>query len=295
MSTDSTNSVLGVYMRALHQQNFFNAYWKAFDVVTADTDELRAKAFRLRYLVYCKDDPDCEYSDNDAPIDPALLEQDTYDERAVHHLLIHKPSGKTAGTVRVLLPSEDNALSSFSLQTVCDHPLLGIEQRVTQLCEISRLCMSPEFRRRPGDGRVLPAYSEQENGATNGTGGMHYFRRRIPYAPLGLIQAAFETAMSHRFLDCISVMDPHDFRSLKRIGLTYRVLGPRIDYLGRQQPIIFNIKNVLDMMAANNPECYEVVSDHGRLSERASTLAQERWQDNIFDEVTQEMILHKLL
>jgi N-acyl amino acid synthase of PEP-CTERM/exosortase system len=286
-----TQSWIKSCVQSIQQQAFYNTYWKTFTAIRADTDELRAKAYQLRYEVFCR-----ENGFIDSTHLPEGQERDEFDERAIHHLLIHKPTGKVAGTVRVLLPDERRPLTSFELQKVCDHPLLQIENRALGLAEISRMCMARDFRRRPRDGHVLPSYYEQEwneGGESNGV--LPFFRRRIPYAPLGLMMAAYETVMGAGLLDCVSAVDPSQFRSLKRIGLSYRVLGPRISYQGSQQPFIFNIKTALDTMASENPECWDVVSDRGRLHRRANELHQNSWHDEIFDDVCKEMILRRLI
>lgn len=275
----------------IKQQAFYNTYWNTFSVVRADTPELQDKAYRLRYDVLCREN---------AFIDPALhrdeRERDEFDDRAIQHLLLHKGSGRVAGVIRVLLPDQARPLTSLELQKLCDHPLLQLENRVMGLAEISRFCMAADFRRRPRDGRVLPSYYEQEwNDSENRGAAMPLFRRRIPYAPLGLMMAAYETILGAGLLDVVSAVDPSQFRTLKRLGLSYRVLGPRINYHGNQQPYIFNIKTALDTMAAENPECWDVVSDRGRLHRRAGVLHDNRWQDEIFDEVCKEMIMRKMI
>lgn len=278
-------------LQTVRQQAFYNTYWNGFTVVRADTDELRDKAYALRYDVYCREN---------GFIDPARFaderERDEFDDRAIHHLLIHKESGRAAGTVRVLLPDEKRPLTSFELQKLCDHPLLQIENRAMGLAEISRMCMAREFRRRPRDGHVLPSYYEQEWGDEEKTGSaLSFFRRRIPYVPLGLMMAAYETVLAAGLLDVVSAVEPAQFRTMKRIGLSYRVLGPRLNYQASQQPFIFNIKSALDTVAAENPECWEVLADRGRLHHRANELHQNNWQDAIFDDVCKEMILRKLI
>lgn len=278
-------------LQSIQQQAFYNTYWNLFTVVRADTDELKDKAYALRYDVFCREN---------GFIDPARYpderERDEFDERAVHHLLIHKESGKVAGTVRVLLPDERRPLTSFELQKLCDHPLLQIENRALGIAEISRLCMARDYRRRPRDGHVLPSYYEQEWGdAEKPNSATRFFRRRIPYAPLGLMMAAYETVLGAGLLDVVSSVEPGQFRTMKRIGLSYRVLGPRLNHQGSQQPFIYNLKTTLDTVAAENPECWELLSDRGRLHHRANELQQNHWQDEIFDEVCKEMILRKLI
>lgn len=279
-------------LQAIQQKTFYQSYWRAFELVHAQTDELKDRVFRLRYDVFCKENtfeipggPDCTAGE---------IEHDAFDSHAVHFLLVHSDSGEDAGTVRILLPNEGEPQRSFPLQDVCDHPLLLLDNKVVRLAELSRLCMAKRFRRRPLDGKILPSYYETEQG--DGEKGLgRYFRRRIPYAPLGLLRAAFETALEFNIPDMVTAMDTTHFRTMKRIGFSYRVLGPRVDFHGGQQPIIFNIKHVLDNMALENPECWEIVSDQGRLHRQANTMAQNEWHDNVFDEDCREMIMRKLL
>ncbi len=286
-------TLLQACMRTIIQQTFYQSYWKTFSVVEADTDALRDQAFRLRYRVYRTDG---RFEAQDGLDNPALIEKDVYDARAVHHLMIHTATGQVAGTVRVLLPGVSDPLKSFEMQQVVRHPLLENEDRAQHLCEISRLCMAWQFRRRPGDGRYLPAYCEQEGSSDMIPIGRAFARRRITYAPLGLIKAAFETAMDRGLLDCISLMDPADFRSFKRLGLPYKVLGPRVNTQdGSQQPVIYNIKNALDSMETVNPECWEIASDKGRLSQRASSLQLDNWHRDIFTETPQSGLLGRFL
>lgn len=286
------DNIFAAALQAMQQKTFHQTYWRTFEIIHAQTDELKARAFRLRYDVFCKENPFEQPGGPEATGDE--IERDIFDPHAVHYLLVHRDSGEDAGTVRILLPNEGALQQSFSLQGVCDHPLLTIDSKVTRLAELSRLCMAKRFRRRPLDGQLLPAYYETEmNDAEKGLG--RFFRRRIPYAPLGLMKAAFETALEFNIPDVVTAMDTTHFRTMKRIGMPYRVLGPRVDYHGGQQPIIFNIKHVLDNMSMENPECWEIVSDQGRLHRQANTMAQNDWHDNVFDEDCREMILRKLI
>lgn len=287
----STEQFLSACLDSMHSKTFYPAYHKAFRVVQANSDALKDIAFRLRYQVYCVDN-NIDIHSNIA--DAGQIEKDSYDDHAIHYLLYHKETDEAVGTVRIVLPRQEKLLHSFPLQFICDHPLLHMEDRVGTFCEISRLCMSQKFRKRPEDGKILPAYFDQDqnmylNHATNVR-----VRRAIPFAPLGLLQAAFEGALNHGLTDCICILDPEQLYSLQRIGLSYRVLGPRLDMNGPQQPVIFNIKHALDNMILQNPPCWEVVSDRGRLHLKANELEQNAWHDQMFDEKCMDMIFERL-
>lgn len=289
---NTPDNIFAAALHTIQQKTFYQDYGRAFEIIHAQTDELKERVFRVRYDVFCRENkfepaggPDRRAQD---------IESDAFDPHAFHFLLVHRDSGEDAGTVRVLLANAQNMRDSFPMQKICDHPLLTLDNKVAHLAELSRLCMTKRFRRRPLDGRILPFYYDAES-ADEARGLGRYFRRRIPYAPLGLLRAAFDTALEFNITDMITTMDTTHCRAMKRIGFSYRVLGPRVEYHGGQQPIVFNIKHVLDNMAIENPQCWEVVSDQGRLHRKANIIAQNQWHDNVFDDATLEMILQKLI
>ncbi len=286
------DSVMQAVLRVVQLRTFADAYRKTFEVVEAGNNLLREQAFRLRYQVYCEDNRFI------IPGGPEGLETDSYDERARHFLLMHKASGEAVGTVRVIPPNRVNPDDSFPLQENCDHPLLLIDEKIGNLCEISRLCMVKNFRRRPMDGKILPAYYEAENfqeGLRHVRSMGRYFRRRIPYAPLGLLRAAFGAVMDAGALDVVMGIDPQQLRTLKRLGLSFRPLGAPIDTLGQIQPLVFNIKNALDTMALENPECWEIASNQGQLHKRATMMVQDQWHDNVVDDTCRAMIMRRMM
>lgn len=287
MTVATHESLIDGLVRTLQQRAFCSAYAKTFEVVRADSDAMKEKVFRLRHDVYCMENHFIRKPSSDSG-----MELDSYDLRSVHYLLMHRASGEAVGTVRVTPPNSDRPLASFELQQTCDHPLLQIDKKISAMCEISRFCMTGNFRRRPMDGKLLPAYCEQETDESGVLSSL--LRRSIPYAPLGLMMAAFEAAMDQGVTDCIMAVEPDQMAVFKRLGLTCRVLGPRIDMHGVSQPLILNILAVLDGMKTANPECWEIVSDKGRLRNTAATLFNHDWHDSVFDHEVKDRVLNKL-
>jgi hypothetical protein len=95
--------------------DLFNKY---FEVVPADTPEKLLQAYRLRYEVYCKEALIPGFHPENYP---EGLEYDQYDERSVHSLLMHKPSGLIAGTVRIILPDQDKLDTKFPVEKVASN------------------------------------------------------------------------------------------------------------------------------------------------------------------------------
>ena len=282
-------SWLEAFKDTLQRRSFEAAYKTTFELVKADTDELINKSLRLRHNVFFQ-----EYGYSDPANEGDYIERDAFDDHAVHLLLKHRVSGDIVATARIVLPDDSKPEASFPIQKLCDHPLLGLESRALSLCEISKFCTAAHFRKRPEDGRFLSAYSAQDVRKSFINGKVSFIRRSIPYMQAALLQGAFEAAMQARIMDCLWMVEPEHMESLRQIGFEYRILGPRLDYMGGMQPIIFNIKHVLDNMREREPHCWVIVSDGGRLQEMADRLVQNDWHDALLDEICLERIYRHL-
>lgn len=108
-----------------------------FDVVVANTADLRDATFALRHEVYCR-----EFGFE--PVRADGLERDSYDDRAHHYLLAHVPTGTWAGCVRVV-PGPDLPYEAV----FGDAP---VDLATVPHGEISRLTVARDFRRRPDHG-----------------------------------------------------------------------------------------------------------------------------------------------
>ncbi len=252
---------------------FYPNYQNTFKVLRANTDELREMAFRLRYDVYCVEN-NFESSDLDR------LEFDSYDEQALHYMLLHRPSETIVGTARLILPERETIGKSFPMQEISPHSILHERSIASQICQMSRLCMSSHFRRREKDGSLLPAYYPPGISTAGERGQVVYVRRKIPYAPLGLFAALFEDALQNNLMNVAAMFESAQLSGFREMGIAYKTLGPSIDYHGNQQPVLFNIKTVFDNMLIENSDCWEVITDNGRLHRMANELYECLWEDS---------------
>jgi len=119
-----------------------------FEATEADTPELIRQAHEIRYRVYCLETGFENPADN-----PDGLEKDAFDSHSVHGVLIHRASRAVMGTVRLVLPVADAPERSFAVQQVSDDPALtnNVEFPLRSTAEVSRFCISRQFRRRAGD------------------------------------------------------------------------------------------------------------------------------------------------
>ncbi|MGK7950603.1 MAG: GNAT family N-acyltransferase [Xenococcaceae cyanobacterium] len=66
--------------------NITQHFDKYFQLIVANTAELKQEVFSIRYQVYCE-----ELNFEPAENFPNGLEKDIYDERSIHYLLQHRP------------------------------------------------------------------------------------------------------------------------------------------------------------------------------------------------------------
>ena len=190
-------------------------YDRHFAVVRATTPELLRKAYRLRYQVYCVENP---FENPDEQID--RCETDRYDDRSAHTLLVHRPTGEVVGTSRVILPHKGDPLPIATLLHGAD--LRGFaEFPIARTAEISRFAISKQFRRRCGEGRM-------------------------PFITLGLMKGVFDICRDHEISHLAVVMEPPLIRILRRFGLDFMPIGGLVEHHGLRQPCIAPMADLIE-------------------------------------------------
>jgi N-acyl amino acid synthase of PEP-CTERM/exosortase system len=199
-------------------------YERHFDVIRAESAELLREAYRIRYQVYCVENP---YEDPEQQ--DGTFESDQEDDRAVHSLLLHRRTGEIAGTTRVILPDRQE-LRPLPVATL----LHGEHRRnfdrfpAAQTVELSRFAVSKEFRRRRGEERYADV--------AHGDPALQNERRVMPYITLGLIRGMFEVCLEHDITHIAAVMEPPLIRILDRLGLHFTPIGRVVVHHGLRQP-----------------------------------------------------------
>lgn len=230
-----------------------NSYFDIRPDVSADP-KLLSEALRLRYQVYCVEHA---YEDPAAFTDD--MERDIYDARSIHALLIHRPSGLIAGTVRSIRPDPLKPIGSLPIDDLCKEPTLFDETVLPRatLAEISRFAISKEFRRRAEDVRtptgVGPNWSERQQPE----------QRRIPHLSLGLLQAMVCSSIRNGITHWVAEMEPALIRMLARLGMHWNPLGPIIEFHGKRQPCYTVLDAMLQRMLKERPDIWQVFTDGG--------------------------------
>lgn len=215
-------------------------YTKYFEFFRVDRDDLLDTAYHIRYQVYCE-----ERGFLDAGQYPEHIETDRYDGRSVHFVGRHRIRCLAAGTVRLVLSSDQG----FPLQGHCEfdrnfsfihelgHPALR------QYAEISRLAVSKTFRQRADDtvygGPPRPGIIAEPS-LLLPEPGMNPLEAG-PEIVAGLFKSMYHETKRRGLTHVIVAMERSLHLLLRRMGYNFKPIGPVVDYYGMVIPYIANI------------------------------------------------------
>lgn len=251
-------------------QTLFNLFYKLFDVVHADTPELRDEAHKIRYQVFCLENDGYENPEQH----PDGMERDPFDKNAEHAILMFKPENRAIGTVRVIKPDHEAWADSFPLQKLCDSPYLHNERDVRNSCETSRFCISSELRslvkdqlRRRSDGISATALVLEDYE-------MPFINVAMSMAPIGLMRGMCEIIMRNNALDYFAVMEPmHLENCLSKRGVLYEQIGEPMNYHGIRVPFRGNILQSYENMYLDRHDVWKVLTFDGMNHAEARKIA----------------------
>ena len=233
-------------------QDLLARHNRYFCSVTANTPELLEIAHALRYQVYCLErkfeDPN-EHADG--------LETDAFDAHALHGVLFHRPTDRPMGTVRMILPdnSSPDCLPIVSLLRRSGEDLSAY-LNISQCVEISRFAISKEFRRRQSDNfdaAQSKALSRRE------------LIREGNLACLSLIQFLVRQSVERGIFYWVAVMEPKLLRMLASMGIYFTSVGSLVMHHGLRQPCYCHVPTMLETVAREHPDYWDVLTDGGRL------------------------------
>lgn len=219
-----------------------------FEVVTAKRPDLLDKVHKLRYEVYCVENPFEPAQDH-----PDGRERDNYDLHAVHSALIHRASGAVVGCVRLILPNADEE-SELPIQEIVppeDRAALEALPRA-RTAEISRYAVSKSFRRRHGEDFYADVGFPYEARLDE--------RRVMPHITLGLLRGALQLCVDHGITHLCAVMEPSLLRLVSRMGLTFHSVGPKVSYHGVRQPTFAALEELDEGFLRKQGDFYDVVT-----------------------------------
>mgnify|MGYP001827437686 FL=1 len=198
-----------------------------FEVVPANTPELKKEVYRLRYDVYCK-----EFGYESIEEHPNGRETDEYDSYSLHALVRHKASGLGAGCTRIIPADPNGRLNQLPIERlypgnpeICNPSGQKIPRH--SICEASRLCVHGQFRRRHGE-------SSSRLGNINS---LHCSPQELRTFPLISVSVSLATTALTELTGrpyMFAMMEPYLPRLLRRIGYEFIQAGDEMDYHGNR-------------------------------------------------------------
>lgn len=229
--------------------SLFMDFAQYFELSLALTEAERAAVYHVRYRVYCE-----EFGYE--PIESFLNGQETdeFDNQSVHCLVTHKASGRPAGCVRLVLVDNGDQLpmEQHSGDAIDNSFMRRFAQKRGSICEISRLAVDGDFRRRRGE-------KATQFGAHDSFHFGEEEQRTFPLIAVALFlaSAAVADVLSRRHV--FAIMEPFLPKILRRTGVEFDRVGEDFEFRGIRAPYYAN----LDDLVRNAPDelrlCYDVV------------------------------------
>ncbi|WP_189406181.1 PEP-CTERM/exosortase system-associated acyltransferase [Alteromonas halophila] len=216
----------------LREANYISQHFATYlSPVLAENDALRDEAYRIRHKVYCEElsfEPERE----------DRLELDEFDAFSLHSLIKHYTSGNYAGTVRIVRPQEEGQqlpIEKYCLSSITDDKLNPANFARHQVCEVSRLAVPKEFRRRQTD-----QYSGAATGVINQSTYSETELRCFPFIAIGLYFSAAAIIVNKEIDHSYVMMEPRLARSMGFVGIKFKQIGPVVEYHGKRAPYYIN-------------------------------------------------------
>jgi len=240
--------------------NLADEFAKYFEIVYADTPQLRRLAFRLRYQVYCLES---RLPGFDAAAYPDGEETDRYDKNALHVLLFHRPSNAVAGTLRIVRHDPSDPLWMFPLE---EHAgmlryRLKPSPRAEAIGEVSRFILSARFRSRRGEGRFPDGLAD----ATQDLADQGSERRHGPHPMLGLLKALLELSWRNGIAFWYAGMESRLQRRLDMFGVGLHLAAEDVSYHGTVNAYLSSVAEVMRRCRRQYPENWRFLTDEGTI------------------------------
>lgn len=191
----------------------------------ATTDDLRGQTYRIRHTVYC------EELKLEAPTN-TRQETDEFDSYSTSCYIQHRATKTMAGTVRIVRPhstAELLPLEKYCPHAITDSALLPANFAREKVCEVSRLAIPEQFRRRSIDN-----FKGSQTGELNPYTFSQTELRCFPFIAVGLYLTATAVIIQKDIEHIYVMVEPRLAKNMRLIGIKFRQIGPVIDYHGQR-------------------------------------------------------------
>jgi N-acyl amino acid synthase of PEP-CTERM/exosortase system len=114
------------------------------------------------------------------------------------------------------------------------------------MAEVSRFCISKQFRRRQSKGEGRDTQQER--------------RSMAPLMSLGLIQSLVQMSAERGITHWCATMDPVLLRLLAAMSIHFEPLGPLVRYHGTRQPCYCEVGPMLERVKSEQRPLWEVLT-----------------------------------
>lgn len=224
-----------------------NEFGQYFEVFRAESQKNALLAHRLRYQVYC-----VENKFENAAEFPDGIERDQYDSHSHHALLWHRAGQAAVGTVR-LITSQGSGFTGLPVNELPHSPFSDmVLPGNAKVGEVSRFCVVKGMRQRDSEDQYADIkWPYEENGLS--------IRRHMPNVSLGLMRGVVMLARAFDVSHLCAVMDPALLVMLRRLGINFEPVGPKVNYHGIRQPCHRALADISAEMRDARPSLWDVV------------------------------------
>ena len=243
----------------------YGLYQRYFEIIRADTPELREEVYRLRYQVYV-----VEHGFEKAEDFPDKTERDDYDRRSLHVLLCHRASGTRIGTARLVRPNYAEPTKSFPIQTASDNPVINDPEVSLYAAELSRLAISKERLNACNTDRGPFAWATLDPTRRTNKVRVALSRLLLPYLSVGLIAGVIELGAEKGYPILYAIMEPFLIKNMSRIGITFPIVGEAVEYHGLRHPTVLpSLADTFGEMKKIDRAAWEIITNRGRTQDLA--------------------------
>jgi N-acyl amino acid synthase of PEP-CTERM/exosortase system len=240
-----------VSMKVSHDAyNIAEHFTQFLEPQVAVSNFLKEEAFKIRHNVYCEELAFEEIKEGGQ-------EKDEFDEQSIFSLIKHKPSNIYTSCVRVVRIQKEGQLlpiEKFCLDSITDEKLHPSRFNRSEICEISRLAVKSDFRRRKTD-----QFKGSSTGVIRENNYSEVELRCFPFIAIGLYMAAATMAIETGIRHVYVMMEPRLARSMKFVGIKFQQLGEPIDYHGLRAPYYINPEMFLSNLSPGFQNLYKII------------------------------------
>lgn len=173
------------------------------------------------------------------------LEWDEYDiNSSLHFLMLDSKAERdkqAVGTVRLVRFSETKGFPTGKYNPGLYEKISNYD--LTRMAEVSRLCITPRFRRRQ---------------AGNLTGLRTDSRRMYPFVMFALLREVYKVSIQHGIRYWLTSMEENLHRYLKSFSVVFDPLDDNyMDYYGKVKTFVMNIEKEERILARNRNDLYD--------------------------------------